>query len=153
MLCCLPGQSIGLRVNQAASEAKELINKTKSHYITEGRSLPQEIASQVRNPHTLVFLGRDLLHYGHNDGKYMYTYVYIDDVNSLMYHKCTKHHRSKEKFARSYVYYVFRQSNKNLSIMYSFSFYLIRRCNIRKISQSQTSFFALGVFGAYIYIH
>lgn len=34
-------------MNQTASEAKHLIGKTKSHYITEGRSLPQDVASQV----------------------------------------------------------------------------------------------------------
>ncbi|KAK8381870.1 hypothetical protein O3P69_015107 [Scylla paramamosain] len=39
--------SVGLRVNQTASEAKHLIGKTKSHYITEGRSLPQDVASQL----------------------------------------------------------------------------------------------------------
>lgn len=48
-------QSVGLRVNQTASEAKHLISKTKSHYITEGRSLPQEVASQVRNIVSLFF--------------------------------------------------------------------------------------------------
>lgn len=46
-VCVSRPQSVGLRVNQAARESKHLINKTKNHYVTEGRSLPQDIASQV----------------------------------------------------------------------------------------------------------
>lgn len=40
-------QVVGLRVSEAAGEARQLVSKTKSHYIAEGRSLPQEIGTQL----------------------------------------------------------------------------------------------------------